>query len=59
MKDVPHTQLMSRDLSILNAQLPIGYLTLASIVEMVPIDITDTANGNMTLPEIQGGNMVE
>jgi len=59
VKDVPHNPIMSRDLSILNAQLLIGYLTLASIVEMVPIDITDTANGNMTLPEIQGGNMVE
>ena len=50
---------MSRDLSILNVQLPIGYLTLASIVVMAPIDITDTDHGNMTLPEIQGDNMVE
>ena len=50
---------MSKDLSILNAQLPINYLTLASIVVMAPIDITDTAHGNMTLPEIQGDNMVE
>jgi hypothetical protein len=32
---------MSRDLSILNAQLLIGYLILASIVEMAPIDITE------------------
>ena len=50
---------MSRDLSILNAQLPIGYLTLASIVEMAPIDITDTAHGNMTLPYFKGDNIVE
>jgi hypothetical protein len=58
-KTCAHNPIMSRDLSILNAQLPIGYLTLASIVEMVPIDITNTAHGNMTPPWDIGGNVVE